>query len=56
MGRARALLIQAGIDSKGKGEFWCEVILQKQSWIIQSRGQREQSLHTPYSRARMQNT
>ena len=26
MGRARALLIQAGIDSKGKGEFWCEVI------------------------------
>ena len=26
MGRARAMLIQAGIDSKGKGEFWCEVI------------------------------
>ena len=26
MGRARALLIQAEIDSKGKGEFWCEVI------------------------------
>ena len=26
MGRARAILIQAGIDSKGKGEFWCEVI------------------------------
>ena len=26
MGRARALLIEAGIDSKGKGEFWCEVI------------------------------
>ena len=25
MGRARAMLIQAGIDSKGKGEFWCEV-------------------------------
>ena len=25
-GRARAMLIQAGIDSKGKGEFWCEVI------------------------------
>ena len=23
MGRARAMLIQAGIDSKGKGEFWC---------------------------------
>ena len=26
MGRARAMLIQAGIDSKYKGEFWCEVI------------------------------
>ena len=26
MGRARAMLIQAGIDSKGKGEFGCEVI------------------------------
>ena len=26
MGRARAMLIQAGIDSKGKAEFWCEVI------------------------------
>ena len=26
MGRARAMLIQADIDSKGKGEFWCEVI------------------------------
>ena len=26
MGRARAMLIQAGIGSKGKGEFWCEVI------------------------------
>ena len=26
MGRARAMLIQAGIDSKGKGECQCEVI------------------------------
>ena len=26
MDRARAMLIQAGIDSKGKEEFWCEVI------------------------------
>ena len=26
MGRARAMLIQAGIDSKGKEDFWCEVI------------------------------
>ena len=26
VGRARAMLVQAGINSKGKGEFWCEVI------------------------------
>ena len=26
MGRARAMPIQAGIESKSKGEFWCEVI------------------------------
>ena len=26
MGRGSAMLIQAGIDSKGKGGFWCEVI------------------------------
>ena len=26
MGRARAMLIQAGSNSKEKGEFWCEVI------------------------------
>ena len=26
MGRARAMLIQAGINAKEKGEFWCEVI------------------------------
>ena len=26
VGRARAMLIQAGISSKEKGEFWCEVI------------------------------
>ena len=26
MGRARAMLIQAGLQSKYKGEFWCEVI------------------------------
>ena len=26
VGRARAILIQAGINSKEKGEFWCEVI------------------------------
>ena len=26
MGRARAMLIQAGIETKYKGEFWCEVI------------------------------
>ena len=33
MGRARALMIQAGIDSKGKGEFWCKSFPQQQSWI-----------------------
>ena len=26
MGRARAMLIKAGIESKYKGEFWCKVI------------------------------
>ena len=26
VGRARAMLFQAGINSKEKGEFWCEVI------------------------------
>ena len=26
VGRARAMLIQAGINSREKGEFWCEVI------------------------------
>ena len=26
MGRARAMLVQPGIESKHKGEFWCEVI------------------------------
>ena len=26
MGRARGMVIQAGIESKYKGEFWCEVI------------------------------
>ena len=26
MGRARAMLIQAGLNQQEKGEFWCEVI------------------------------
>ena len=26
MERARAMLIQAGINAKEKGDFWCEVI------------------------------
>ena len=26
IGRARAMLIQVGIDSKRKAEFWCKVI------------------------------
>ena len=26
MGRARAMLIQAGLEPKKKEEFWCEVM------------------------------
>ena len=26
VGRARAMFIEAGINAKEKGEFWCEVI------------------------------
>ena len=33
MGRARAMLIQAGFEPKYKEEFWCDVISQQQSWI-----------------------
>ena len=33
MGRARATLIQAGIESKYKGYFWCEVISTATRWI-----------------------
>ena len=56
MGRARAMLIQACIDSKGKGEFWCEVISTATKLDnIMVRPERT-NLHTPYSTARMQNT
>ena len=34
MGRARAMLIQAGINAKEKGEFWCEDISTATIWII----------------------
>ena len=34
MRRARAVLIQAGINSKERRDFWCEVIPQQQTWII----------------------
>ena len=33
MGRARAMLIQAGIDSKGKKNFGEESFPQQQTWI-----------------------
>ena len=47
MGRARAMLIQAGIDSKGKGEFWCEVISTATKLdSIMVRGERTKPPHT----------
>ena len=33
MGRARAMLIQAGLEPKYKEEFWCDVISTATSWI-----------------------
>ena len=33
MGRARAMLIQAGIDSKGKENFGVKAFLQQRIWI-----------------------
>ena len=54
MGRARAMLIQADIDSKGKGEFWREVISTATNLDnIIVRPDRT-SHHTPYSTIRMQ--
>ena len=56
MGRARAMLIQAGIDSKGKGEFWCEVISTATNLDnIMVRPDRTKS-HTPYATIRMQSS
>ena len=47
MGRAGAMLIQAGIDSKGKGEFWCEVIsIATELDIIMVRPERAKPPHT----------
>ena len=54
MGRARAMLIQAGIDSKGKGEFWCEVISTATKLDNIMVRQTEQSFQTPYSTIRIQ--
>ena len=47
MGRARAMLIQAGINSKGKGELWCEVIstATKLDNIMVRAGQNKASIH-----------
>ena len=33
MGRARAMMIQAGLDPQDKRKFWCEVISTQQNWI-----------------------
>ena len=47
MGRARAMLIQAGIESKYKGEFWCEVISTATKLdIIMVRPERTKPPHT----------
>ena len=47
MGRARAMLIQAGIESKYKGEFWCEVISTATKLDnIMVRPERTKPLHT----------
>ena len=46
LGRARAMLIQAGIDSKGKGEFWCEVISATKLDNIMVRPERTKPPHT----------
>ena len=47
MDRARAMLIQAGIESKGKGEFWCEVIsIATKLYNIMVRPERTKPPHT----------
>ena len=47
MGRARAMLIQAGIESKYKGEFWCEVICTATKLVnIMVRPERTKPPHT----------
>ena len=54
MGRARAMLIQAGLEPKYKEEFWCEVISTAQSWITLWLDQKEQNPLTHCSMERMQ--
>ena len=47
MGRARAMVIQAGIESKGKGEFWCEDISRATKlYNIMERPERTKPPHT----------
>ena len=47
VGRPRAMLIQAGINSKEKGEFWCEVISTATNLDnIMVRPDRKKSLYT----------
>ena len=56
MGGARDMLIQAGIDSKGNGEVWCEVISTATKLDnIMVRPERTTPL-TPCLMERMQNT
>ena len=51
LGRARAMLIQAGIDSEGKGEFCCEVIsTAKKVDNIMVRPERTKPPHTLFYR------
>ena len=56
MGRARAMLIHAGIDSKGKGEFLCEVISTATKLDNIMVRKEKTSPHTPCSTAMMKNT
>ena len=48
------MLIQAGINSQEKGEFWCEVISTATNLDNIMVRQTEQNHHTPYSTLRMQ--
>ena len=54
--RARAMLIQVGINSKEKGEFWCEVISTATHLDNITVRPDRTNHHTPYSTIRMQNS